>query len=130
MINKVSTVSRYLLGLIFLLSGIAGLFNLIPPPADLPQGLMDFMSGMMAAKYFMPFLKSTEIVTGLFLLLGMWAPLMLIILAPIAINIFLVHLFLTPGAGNLVVPVLILVLLGLSAVNYWNVFAPLLKRKN
>lgn len=65
MLKKVSTVSRYLLGLVFFLSGIVGLLNLVPPPADLPPALMEFMKGIMAAKYFFPLLKGTEMICGL-----------------------------------------------------------------
>lgn len=126
--KKVSTVSRYLLGLVFFLSGIVGLFNLVPPPPDMPEGLMTFMSGMMASKYFFPLLKGTETICGLLLLVGVAPALMLLILAPITINIILVHGFLTPGVSNLVVPIIILVLHALAAVNYWPVFEPLLRK--
>ena len=129
MLKKVSTVSRYLLGLAFFLSGIAGLFNLVPPPADLPPALMEFFKGMMAAKYFFPLLKGTEAVAGFLLLIGVAPALMLLILAPVTINIFFVHAFLTPGLENLVIPVLIIILHCLSAVNYWNVFKPLLSKR-
>lgn len=125
MLKKVSTVSRYLLGLAFFMSGVVGLFNLVPPPADLPPALMEFMKGIMAAKYFFPLLKGTEMICGLLLLLGIAPALMLIILAPITVNIIGVHAFLTPGFGNLIVPLVILALLILSAVNYWPVYKPL-----
>lgn len=128
MLNKVSTASRYLLGLAFFLSGIVGLFNLVPPPAEMPPALMDFFKGMMAAKYFFPLLKGTEMVCGLFLLIGVAPALMLLILAPVTINIFFIHAFLTPGVENIVVPVLLIILHALASVNYWNVFRPLLKR--
>lgn len=128
MLKKVSTVSRYLLGLAFFLSGVVGLFNLVPPPADLPPALMEFMKGMMAAKYFFPLVKGTEMICGLLLLLGIAPALMLLILAPIIINILGVHGFLTPGIENLVVPLIILVLHALASVNYWDVFKPLLRR--
>lgn len=127
--KKVSTISRYLLGLMFLLAGITGLLNLAPPPKDMPEALMTFMNGMMAAKYFFPLLKGTETICGLFLLFGIAPALMLVILAPICLNIFLVHAFLTPGIQNLLVPLLILVLFGLAVVNYWHVYRPLFQRK-
>jgi uncharacterized membrane protein YphA (DoxX/SURF4 family) len=73
---------------------MAGLLNLFPPPPNLPQKLMLFMNGIMATGYFIRFLKSVETVCGLFLLLGMYVPLALVVLAPIVINIFMVHVFL------------------------------------
>lgn len=128
MLKKASTISRYLLGLIFFLSGIAGLLNLIPPPANLPEAMMTFMSGMMAAKYFFPLLKLTETICGIFLIVGIAPALILLILAPITIHIFFVHAFLTPGIENLIVPLLIVVLHALASVNYWPVFRPLLHK--
>ncbi|PJB54173.1 MAG: acyltransferase, partial [Bdellovibrio sp. CG_4_9_14_3_um_filter_39_7] len=67
--KNIPIISRYILGLIFLVFGVAGLFNLIPPPPNMPEGLMTFMSGLMASKYFFPLLKLTESVCGLLLLI-------------------------------------------------------------
>ena len=127
MLKKISKVSRYLLGLIFFLAGFTGLFNLVPQPTDLPADLVTFMSGMMASKYFFPFLKGTEMISGLFLLIGIAPALILVVLAPISIHIFLVHAFLTPGLENLILPTVILIIHALASVNYWTVYRPLLK---
>lgn len=121
-------VSRYLLGLIYLLSGVAGLFNLIPPPPDMPEGLMTFMGGLMATQYFMPFLKVTEIVCGIMLIARVAPSLALVILAPITINIFLVHLFLTPGLSNLVVPIVVVVLQIVAMTQYLPTYKLLFRR--
>lgn len=126
--KKVSTVARYLLGLLFLVFGAAGLFNLIPPPPDMPQDLQTFMAGLMVTKYFFPLLKLTETICGLLLLVGVAPALALIILAPISLNIFFLHAFVTPGLQNLVIPLLILTLHSLSAMNYWSVYKPLFRK--
>lgn len=126
--EKLPIITRYLLGLVFFVFGGAGLFNLIPPPPDLPQDMLTFMSGMMVTKYFFPFLKLTETVCGLLLLLGLAPALALIILAPITLNIVLVHLFLTPGLSNLIVPLAILALHITSATYYWPLYAPLFQK--
>ncbi len=94
---KLPLIARVLLGVVFLLAGIAGLLNLAPPPDDLPEGLKAFNSGLMASGYFFPLLKATEMICGALLLLGIFVPLALVILAPIVINIVLVHLFLAPS---------------------------------
>lgn len=126
--KKFSTIARYLLGLIFFIFGGIGLFNLIPPPPDMPADLQTFMAGVMATKYFFPFLKLTETICGLLLLVGIAPALALIILAPISLHIFLLHAFVTPGIQNLIMPLLILTLHGLSAINYWSVYRPLFRK--
>ena len=121
-------IARYLLGLIFFLAGLVGLLNLAPPPTDLPEALMTYTNGLVAAKYFMPLLKTTETVCGLLLLTGFAPALALIILAPISINIFFTHLFLTPGVQNIVLPVIIVALHVTAATAYWRIYRPLFNR--
>jgi uncharacterized membrane protein YphA (DoxX/SURF4 family) len=92
--KKVTLIARLLLGLVFFGSGIAFFFT-TPPPMDGPIG--DFFKGMTATGYFFYLLKGTEVVCGLFLLSGRFVPLALVILAPIVLNIFLVHAFMMPN---------------------------------
>lgn len=89
----VTIIARVLMGLVFAGSGIAFFFT-TPPPMEGPIGT--FFAGMMATGYFFYLLKGTEIVCGLMLISGFFVPLALVILAPIIINIFLVHAFLMP----------------------------------
>ena len=97
---KFPFIARILLGLLFVFSGIVGLLNLYPMPPNLPEKLVAFNNGMMATGYFFPFLRGIETVCGLLLISGMFVPLALVVLAPIAVNIFLVHVFLAPdGLG-------------------------------
>lgn len=92
--KKISLIARIILGLIFLGSGVAFFFS-TPPPMEGPMA--DFFKGMMATQYFFYLLKGTEIACGLMLISGMLVPLALVILAPIILNIFLVHAFLMPN---------------------------------
>lgn len=95
--KKLPFLARILLGLIFFIFGIGGLFKLMPPPANMPESMATFMGGLMATGYFFPFLKVTEIICGALLLMGVYVPLALVVLAPVVLNIFLVHLFMMPG---------------------------------
>ncbi len=91
---KIATmIARILMGLVFVGSGIAFFFT-TPPPMEGPMA--QFFTGMMATGFFFYLLKGTEIICGLFLLSGFFVPLALVILAPVILNIFLVHLFLAP----------------------------------
>lgn len=91
--KKVTLIVRSLMGLLFVASGIAFFFT-TPPPLEGPMG--DFFKGMAATGYFFYLLKGTEITCGLMLLTGKFVPLALVILAPVIINIFMVHAFLAP----------------------------------
>jgi hypothetical protein len=90
--------ARLLLGFVFFVFGLIGLFNLIPPPeSGVPEGAMAFGAALMHTGYMFPLIKSTEVVGGALLLSNRYVPLALILLAPVVVNIFLFHLFLTPG---------------------------------
>lgn len=127
---KMPLVARILLGLIFFVFGLIGLLNLIPPPPNLPEKLQAFNSGLMATGYFFPFLKITETLCGLLLLTGMFVPLALVVLAPIVLNIVLVHAFLAPsGLPLAIVCGILLAYLAFFAEPYSNVVKQLFKKK-
>lgn len=100
--NKVTIAVRLLLGLVFLGSGVAFFFT-TPPPLEGP--LAEFVDGMVATGYFLYLLKGAEIVCGLALLSGFFVPLALVVLAPIVLNIFLVHAFIAPEGLPLAVAI-------------------------
>lgn len=127
---KLPMIARILLGFVFFASGLMGLLNMVPPPADLPEALKTFNAGLMASVYFMPFLKLTETVCGLLLLSGFFVPLALVILAPVIINIFLVHAFMAPS-GLILASILGLLMIYLSffAQPYSNVIKQLFRPK-
>lgn len=91
------TVTRVLLGLIFLVFGLNGFLQFIPMQ-PLPEGAGQFIGGLFSAKYFLPLLKGTEILVGLALLTGRFVPLALAVISPIVVNIAAFHFFLTPGS--------------------------------
>lgn len=103
--KKVTLIARLLFGFVFLFGGIA--FFLTPPPPMEPGAMADFFTGLMGTQYFFYLLKGTEIVCGAFLMSGFFVPLALVILAPIIINIFMVHAFMDPK--GLVVALLLIV---------------------
>jgi len=94
--SKLPLIARIILGLIFFVFGLNGFLNFIPMPQTMPENMMTFMSGLMATGYFFPLLKGTEVICGALLLMGAFVPLALVVLAPIILNIFLVHAFLAP----------------------------------
>jgi uncharacterized membrane protein YphA (DoxX/SURF4 family) len=106
--KKLPLVARILLGLIFFVFGLNGFLNFIPTPPMEPGKLTDFFNGIMATGYFFPLLKGTEVVCGALLLLGVSVPLALVVLAPIIVNIFLVHALLAPSGLPMAVGIVVL----------------------
>jgi putative oxidoreductase len=128
--RKAPLIARLLLGFVFFASGLAGLLNLAPPPADLPENMKTFMAGMMATTYFFPLLKTTEMVCGALLLSGFYVPLALVVLAPVLLNIFLTHLFMAPSGLPLpIVLGLLEIYLAFFASPYKEAIRPIFSRK-
>lgn len=91
--GKVALIARLLLGFVFLASGIAFFFT-TPPPLE--GRMAEFFTGMTATGYMFYLIKGTEIVCGALLLSGFFVPLALVVLAPVLVNIILVHAFMAP----------------------------------
>lgn len=122
--NKVNLVLRVLLGLILLTFGLNKFFNFMPMP-DMPEPAGELMGAFMASGYIMPMIAITEIVTGTLLLLGMFVPLALVLLAPLSVNIILFHIFLAPAA---ILPGLIVAALNLYLlIAYRKRYEPILR---
>ena len=125
--TKISTGARLLLGLIYFVFGLNGFLNFIPPQ-PLPETAMGYLGGLASSGYFIPVLSATQTFSGLLLLSGFAAPVALVILAPITLQIFLFHAFLTPGLQNLVIPLLLLALHFTAASAYWRIYRPLFSK--
>jgi uncharacterized membrane protein YphA (DoxX/SURF4 family) len=125
--EKVTLISRILLGLMLTIFGLNGFLQFIPfPPPPLELG--SFMGALGATGYFFPLLKTTEILIGIALLVGRFVPLGLVVLAPITINIIAVHAFLDPS--GLPMGVLIVILQGILVKATWPAYEGLLKAQH
>lgn len=93
-LQRLALIARICLGLIFFIFGINGYLKLIPLPTPTPEAAI-YLKGLFGTNpYMFHIVKLTEIIVGLMLLANFYAPLGLIILAPVFINILLVHVFL------------------------------------
>ena len=92
--GKIPFIARILLGLIFFIFGLGGLFQLIPGPQELSDAMASYIGGLSSAWYFFPLLNLVEAICGSLLILGIYVPLALIVLAPIVVHTFLAYLFL------------------------------------
>lgn len=103
---KIAVIAvRIILGLLFLVSVIGFVFNLMPQP-KLEQNAMLFITGMMASGYLLPLVKGIEFVCAVAFLTGRFMPLATVVIFPITVNIVLFHSVLAPE--SLVVPVVLL----------------------
>ena len=94
-------ICQVLLGLMFIVFGLNGFLHFIPmnatpPPPDSLPG--KFMASMMGSGW-MHIVSGLEVLGGLLVLVGITAPLGLVILAPITINALLFHVLMAGGHG-------------------------------
>ncbi|HUP56730.1 MAG TPA: acyltransferase [Bdellovibrionota bacterium] len=122
-----ASAPRWLLGTIFFVFGLNGFLQFLPAP-PLPESAGAFLGALAGSGYFFPVLKGTEVLAGLALLSGIGAPVALVVLAPISIQIFLFHFFFTPGLGNQVLPLVIVAAHLAAAVRYWHLYRPLFQK--
>ena len=122
----VTLIARLVLGLIFVVFGLNGFLNFIPPPpaGSLPEGATAFGAALLHTGYLFQLLKGTEVLAGAMLLANRFVPLALAALAPIVINIFAFHAFLAPG--GVIIAALVVALELYLAWAYRAAFKPML----
>ncbi len=115
---------RSLMGLLFLFASITYLFKLITPPPS-TGAMKTFSVGLEASVYLLPTAKVIELVCGLAFLSGRFVPLATVLIAPIIVNIFLVHAFL--GREGLPVALLLVLANSFLAYTYRDRYKPLFR---
>jgi putative oxidoreductase len=119
-------IVRILLGLLYAFSAIMVLFNLAPQP-EITGNPKIFMDGLVASGYLLKLLKVTELVCGLALITGLFAPLATVIIFPISLNILCFHLF--TAQDNIIMPVIIILANLFLAYAYRERYKPMLAIK-
>ena len=99
--KTLSHISRFLLGLIFLVFGLNGFLHFIPMPP--PSGVAgQFLGAMFVSKYLL-FVSGLQVISGALLLINRYVPLALTILGPIIVNILLFHSLMNPAGIGLAI---------------------------
>jgi putative oxidoreductase len=113
---KISVIIiRTLMGLLLVFASVTYLFKLItPPPAT--GAMKVFGDGLEASRYLMPTVKVIELICGLAFLSGRFVPLATVLMAPIIVNILLVHVFLGPEG----IPVAVFLVFANAFVAYYH----------
>ena len=92
-------VLRILLALILLLfssNGFIGYLSMPQPPAP----AANFLQALSDSGFVFPLLYGVEFIMGVLILFNRFVPLVVLMFAPIAVNILLYHLFLDPAGGT------------------------------
>ena len=103
----VSLIARFLLGLIFIvfgLNGFLGFLNMGPMPTGLAG---QFMGALIQSHYFWV-VAALQVLGGVLLLAKRYAPLGLVLLGPVIVNILLYHIFLNPAGMLMAIVVTVL----------------------
>jgi putative oxidoreductase len=103
----ISTIARYLLGLIFLVFGLNGFFHFIPQPPPPPGPAGMFLGALFVSHYLVPIFL-LQLIPAVLLLAGRYVPLALTLLAPVIVNILLFHALMAPGGLPLALVVVVL----------------------
>ena len=109
-----STISRYLLGLIFLVFGLNGFLHFIPMPP--PTGIAGQFMGALFVSHYVVVVFLLQLIPAILLLMNRYVPLALVLLGPVIVNIFLFHAFMAPSGLPLALVVVILWLLTFAGV--------------
>lgn len=115
-------IVRPLLGALFLFASITFLFKLFTPPPT-TGALKTFNDGLAASVYLLPLAKVIELVCGLAFVTGRFVPLAAVLIAPITVNIVMIHAFLDPKG----LPIALFVVFANAFIAYYHraVYRPL-----
>ncbi len=93
--SKLTMILRILLGIILIIFGVNKFGHFMPMP-PMEGDAATFMNGLGVSGYMFPLLGIMEIGIGILLALKKAVPFALILLAPLAINMVLFHIFMAP----------------------------------
>ena len=118
-------VARFLLGFIFLIFGLNGFLHFIPSP-PLSGTVGQFVGALFVSHYLVPVFL-IQIISAVLLLINRYVPLALTLLAPIIVNILLIHILMDPSGLPLAIVVTVLWILVFRSVR--SAFAGLLQQR-
>src|ERR1700731_3233339 len=99
-------IARFLLGLIFLVFGLNGFLHFIPSPPL--SGVAGQFVGALFVSDYLVVVFLLQIVSAILLLINRYVPLALTLLAPIIVNILLIHILMLPSGLPLALVVTVL----------------------
>jgi putative oxidoreductase len=121
--KNAQNIIRIFFGIFLLTFGLNGFLNFMPIPEMTSEG-GEFIGALIKAGYIMPIVALLQVVIGLLIIINKFVPLSLVVIFPILLNAFLLHLVLDIGgiAGALVAITLNIFLFIAYRENYMNLF--------
>ena len=103
-------IAGIVLGLLFVMSAVTMLFNLVkmPPPPEGSPAAMFF--GAFGPTGYMTFVKVFELLGGVLVMIPRLRNLGLLVLGPIIVNILAFHIFIGGGFKDLLNPMLLIII--------------------
>src|SRR5260221_7066464 len=95
MMRTVSTIARYLAGVIFPVFGLNGFLNFIPMPP--PGGIAGQFMGALYASHYLWVIFAFQVIAAVLLLVNRYVPLAVAVLAPVIVNILTFHALMAPS---------------------------------
>ena len=120
-----AVLARILLGFIFLVFGLNGFLHFIPSP-PLPGTAGQFVGALFVSHYLVVVFL-LQLIAAILLLTDRYVPLALTVLAPVIVNILLVHILMAPS--GLPLAILVTVLWVLVFLRVRSAFAGLLQQR-
>jgi hypothetical protein len=113
-------IARVLMGGMLLLFGLNGFLHFMETPADYSPEAMAFLGALAESGYLFPLKSAVMVVSGATILTGLFAPLGLILFAPVLVNIIAFHVVLDDPAAGGAMPGYLLLVLGLFLAWYYR----------
>src|SRR5438270_1418940 len=118
-------IARVLLGLIFLVFGLNGFLHFLPNPPL--TGTAGQFVGALFVSHYLVVVFLLQLGSAILLLINRYVPLALTVLAPIIVNILLIHILMAPS--GLPLAILVTVLWMLVFLNARSAFSGLLQQR-
>ena len=121
--TKTKNILSIIYGLFLLTFGLNGFLNFFPLP-EMTEEAGTFAGSLDQTGYIFPIVGALQVIVGILLIVNKFRPLILIVIFPIILNAFLLHLFLDPAgiAGSLVAIILNVFLFIANKESYKYVF--------
>ena len=110
-------IIRSLVGLLLLFASISYFFMEAP---QMEGDMKTFNDGLAVTHYFMPFVKSLELICGLSYITGRYVTLTNLILLPISVNILLINCFMIPLTPVFAMPAFLFFGNVVMIYRYWD----------